>query len=103
MAGKTKTYLRADIESYILEWEKSGKSKKQFCRENNITESLFYYWYKRYKLNRTSINDEFIPIIIKPKATHPENRIDIHYPNGVKLTLSGKNDTTFLRALIGIR
>ncbi len=42
-----KTNKQTLWEERLIDWEKSGLSKRQWCRENNITEHQFYYWMKR--------------------------------------------------------
>ena len=41
------------MQQVILQWQQSGKSKKAFCKEHNITSQTFHYWYKRWS-NGTS-------------------------------------------------
>ena len=28
----------------IADWQQSGKSKRAYCKENGISEAVFYYW-----------------------------------------------------------
>lgn len=47
-------------EERILEWEKSGLSKRKWCQENKVTEHQFYYWMKRInEYNESESSNEF--------------------------------------------
>jgi hypothetical protein len=31
----------------VTDWQRSGKSKKQYCHDNGISYSKFHYWFSR--------------------------------------------------------
>ncbi len=41
-------------------WQQSGLSQKQFCLQNTITHSTFYYWYRVYKSAQKK-TESFLP------------------------------------------
>ncbi|WP_394366719.1 IS66 family insertion sequence element accessory protein TnpA [Pedobacter alluvionis] len=43
----------------IEDWQSRGKSKKQYCLENEINEAKFYYWYSRMRRKEDTPLDLF--------------------------------------------
>ena len=81
------------MQSMIVDWQRSGKSKKAYCAENGINEATFYYWFSRIKENHTA-GGNFITIDKAPR----KNDIEIIYPNGVRIKV--ENDLGLLSQLI---
>ena len=46
----------------IEEWQRSGVSKKKFCKTRQIAEWKFYYWLKQYKEKDQNTTGHFVPI-----------------------------------------
>jgi transposase-like protein len=85
----------------IEQWKESGMTQAAFCREYKISESLFYYWHRRYKQENNQNN--FLPVQIKAVNKPTEsNPIEIHYPNQVRLVIPANTPIEFIRQLIGI-
>ena len=84
---------RERMQSMIVDWQRSGKSKKAYCAENGINEATFYYWFSRIKENHTA-GGNFITIDKAPR----KNDIEIIYPNGVRIKV--ENDLGLLSQLI---
>ncbi len=102
-------------------FESSGLRVKEFCQNECILESKFYYWKRRlreHKIDKERQPD-FVPIAFSgsspqlqtksraqqrsiPEHMHPcdENVFEIVYPNGVKLRVPVGADLTHLRTLI---
>ena len=85
-----------EMRPIIEKWEVSGLTKKEFCKQHNLAPSVFYYWYKKYKSPGST--GGFIPI--KIKNTFQESPLEILYPNGVKLKLTGDVPPSLLRQYI---
>ena len=79
----------------IKEWELSGLTKKEFCSQQGIAQSVFHYWYKRCKQENNT--GGFVPVrVSNPQA----DQISIHYPNGVIIKLPANMPPTLLRQYI---
>lgn len=100
--------------------ESSGLSAREFCFNEGIAPSTFYYW--RKKLQRREIGKkDFIPLLVKPPGSSlPQghsrdiNRkeyqpgqmagdntlLELIYPNGTLLRIKEDLDLAHLRALI---
>ncbi|HYW97252.1 MAG TPA: transposase [Bacteroidales bacterium] len=94
----------------------SGLTVKEFCSNEGIVPSTFYYWKK--KLQVTSGKNDFIPLIVKPSLSSQGNRntsrrdyqsdqltgdhvlLELVYPNGTLVRIKEDLDLTYLRALI---
>jgi hypothetical protein len=93
----------------ITEWEMSGKTRKAFCRERDLTVATFSYW--RTKLNRLGSTETGVPVrdsfVRYSLPTSVSNGITIEWPDGLKLRLpSGFNlneIVELVRALKGDR
>jgi hypothetical protein len=110
------------IESKFLEiyrrHQESGLTTKEFCSNEGIAESTYYYWFKKTKYRR--VKQEFIPLVVKPSPgvpaqsyinnNHPhvhESRntgegmlLEVEYPNGTRLRIKQDLDLAHLRTLV---
>jgi hypothetical protein len=71
----------------IDEWEESGKTRKEFCREKNVTIANFGYW--RTKINKIENpkpqgNNTFIRCKL---SSSPSKGFFLEWPEGMKLRL----------------
>lgn len=97
--------------------KESGLNIKDFCTNEGIAHSTFYYWRKKY--NNSRDKNSFIPLIInsttqssKHTAVHHqtsakqytpiynEDLLEIVYPNDTRLRVKKDIDLNQLRALI---
>ncbi len=97
--------------------QESGLSVKDFCSNECIAESTFYYWRKKFQ--KGSLSKGFIPLVVKQqtplsrnftKDQHPQQNgqgqteddfcLEVVYPNGTKLRVKNDMDISGLRALI---
>ena len=81
----------------IEEYQQSVQSQTQFCRENNIPKSTFYYWLRKYKKEQ-SVTDAFIPLNISHSNAGQNHRIDL--PNGVIIYVNGMAGLELISNLI---
>ncbi len=81
--------------SLIDYWKSGKKSKLEICRENNFSLAKFKYWYRIYTDNqdvkRLKPTDSFTKI----SAFEVPNKLELEYPNGVKI----KVDSTDLGSI----
>ena len=77
---------------------KSGLSNKEWCKQNQIAEHIFYYWQANYrKENRPT--ESFLPI---STGQAPKPGIKIVYPNGVQLELNENTSPSLIATLINL-
>lgn len=103
---KSNKKLKSQMFQLIKTWEESGIPKKTFAREQGLTISKFKYWLYKYK-NRNVVSKKgqvtektFIPIdVLSPR---PADKIEIQYPNGVRVLLSNTFSLEEVKYLITI-
>lgn len=99
--------------------QESGLSVREFCANEGVAYSTFYYWYKKAKPRRGK--QEFIPLVVKPSQSVPaqtqgylatpppvhESRntgedmiLEVEYPNGTRLRIKQELDFAHLRTLV---
>ena len=104
------------------EYLESGLTVRGFCGNQNMKESLFYYWQNKLR-NQLPPKRGFVPVIfdkepqfrspqtLPPVQNSPKNlpssevsnqsfSCEITYPNGVSLKLNGSSDPQMLRSLL---
>lgn len=69
-------------------WEKSGLSRREFCRQNQLAISTFYYWQKKFK----EANDDFQgtrDLIKLPIHSTKDKNVNfvLEFPGGYKLQI----------------
>jgi len=85
--------------SFIRAWEKSGLSKKRFCKEHQVTEHLFYYWYRKYRQNNESTTEGFVPVRLNNNESITGS-FEVSYPNGVRVSLPTGTNFSDIKSLI---
>ena len=108
-------------ESLFLELQKrqqeSGLNVKDFCSNEGINPSTFYYWLKKFQ--KPTPAKRFIPLVVKSPQGGTTQRytkgeppvqglgqmeddalLELVYPNGTKLRIKKDLDLSHLRSLI---
>jgi hypothetical protein len=98
--------------------KESGLSVRDFCSNELIAPSTFYYWQKKLKTSRRLPG--FIPVVVDSQSpsqylTHKEQGVltpnkkgadkrdflfEFEYPNGMQVRVTREVDYSVLRALI---
>lgn len=78
---------------HIEACNRSGLTVSDYCLQNGIVKSNYYYWLK--KLNGGSKSSGFTALSITPVTA-----LAITYPNGVQLNFSGTLDASIVKALV---
>lgn len=77
----------------VSEWRQSGKTKKEYCAENDLNYAQFQYWVKRSK-EKFADSGSFLELQNSPR----ESSVEILYPNGVRVRVAA--DIVFVSQLI---
>jgi hypothetical protein len=96
--------------------QESGLSVREFCMNEGMSYSTFYYWYKKTKHKRG--NQDFISLVVKPGQPVPSQSyvdtppvgesmntgdgllLEVEYRNGTKLRIQQGMDLAHLRTLV---
>lgn len=113
-----------DFKEIYSRFLSSGLSVKDFCYNEDLLESRFYYWQKKLKSVLPSKQPGFIPLVITNSASSgslpcdneplqtlpgfsPERvkplTCDISFPNGISLRIKGDVDCEFIRQLLMLK
>lgn len=101
MIKPEKQNRQAEMFALIDQWQQSGQSQQLFCSQSGVAKSIFYYWLKKYRMMQQDIAG-FIPVNIRSTNQHFKHTIEVQYPNGVSLRLSGIAGVSVLKALINL-
>jgi len=83
----------AAMRTHIETCSKSGLTVTDYCSQNGLIKSNYYYWLK--KLNGINQPSGFTAISVTKSAS-----IEISYPNGVQLSYTGDISATVIKALV---
>ena len=100
-----KSEHRRKMFSLIKRYLESDMSGRDFYRQHNLSEHLFYYWRRQYLDSQpSSANNKFVAVEVKspeqPSVNDIKGVIQIQYPNGVQVTVEESVSISRLRALI---
>jgi len=88
----------------IREWESGNISQLAFYREHGISKSTFYYWRKKYlkEYGGKGKKEKFIPVNVsnQDSGENSTGKVELVYPNGVRLACSSEMDLARLKPLI---
>lgn len=83
----------------IQSFKDSGLSQYSFCKEHNLSYSVFQYWLKKFKKEADqNLSSGFVELKASSKTFSKE--VEIIFPSGIKVVLSGKHDPDFIRSLV---
>lgn len=91
---------RQEMFFLIKQWQTSGINQRDFCKQHDLSIHAFHYWLRKYKQSNTTSKDGFLPVEIGPPVNDPRGDIQIHYPNGVLITLDKAVSISRIKALI---
>lgn len=81
------------IEAYL----EDGNTQKAFCAEKGLSISVFGYWLRRYRRERTA-KGGFVEVAPAGAADRP--LLEVAYPSGVRLRFFAPVDPAYLERLL---
>lgn len=80
------------------------KTNEQFCIEQGITQSVLYYWMRKFREEQSGDKESsaFVKVNISGKPATQESGIEVVYPDGTRLRLGNEVKTSWLRELIPV-
>ena len=91
-----KQYTMDQRYALLAEWQLSGKSVNQFCRDKNLNATTFHGWRKRYKGKPQSLVE--VPVKL-PKETVKGPSIELQWKS-YRIILDRDFDTITLKKLL---
>jgi len=85
---------REEMFALIKRWKESGKTQKQFSRENGIKYSKFLYWMKKYRQSSLSQNNDFLPLEVIASGgsknsieSTTQPKVEVEFSSGITLRI----------------
>lgn len=86
---------REQKEELILQWQQSGKSRKEFCQEHGITYNSLVGWCKQFKDRKASSG--FTEVKVKSDSGL---FAQVHLPGGIKIDFFHSVPVEYFQSLI---
>jgi hypothetical protein len=109
---KNQKYSKAEMFLTIERWQKSGLSQVKFCAREKISLKTFHYWLRKYRNEKsleskqnTKDSETFIPVEVSGSIANKSmplgsGRIELLFPNGVRMSSPAGIDVVWLKSLI---
>jgi hypothetical protein len=83
---------------HIKDWQQSGLSQADYCRQNKLPDHQLTYWKKRILKKEPTVS--FIPLVLPGQQPSNYRGIRVTTPNGFTIEIDGGIETTALKQLI---
>ena len=87
---------REQKEEIILQWQQSGKSRKEFCQEKGITYNSLVGWCKQFKDKKASSG--FAEVKVKADTGL---FAQVHFPRGIRIDFFQSVPVEYFQSLLG--
>ncbi len=92
----------------VKSWQEGKQSKSDFCKDQPINIHTFTYWVQKYKIDSgekkvKSKSEKFISLKVKNSEPLHHQGIELCYPNGIRLKITGQADIAYLESLLRIK
>lgn len=91
-------------------WQESGLNQRKFCEQEKLSLQTFGYWLRKYRNEKEALTKEkpsetFIPVEVpasglKEPSFLSSDKIEVSFPNGVRLNCPAGIDIAQLKTLI---
>lgn len=82
-------------ERHIQQWQDSGQSKIDYCRDNELPYHQLIYWCgksRQFDKTHTAVESSFVNVCVSPAQNKPAATLSLELPNGI--TVGGVNAET---------
>ena len=109
---KNQKYSKDYMYRAIAQWQGSGLSQVKFCSGEKLSVKTFSYWLRKYRQEKgvsfggsKKARETFIPLKVSGTKTERDpsanfGRIEVSFPNGVRLSCPAGIDIGQLKTLI---
>ena len=84
------------MEQHIVQCSASGMQVRQYCLEQNIQSSTYYYWLKKLQAPIDKKIGSFLQVL----PIEQSSRIEIILPNGVKISFENLVPADYVKQLV---
>jgi transposase-like protein len=108
----------ASFRELLIRHKESGLTIRDFCFNEGISESIYYYWLKKHR-NEADKPKEFIPLLVgnhlpaqrknqllqsnttsQEMHLQDENQMEFVFPNGTRLMIRNQVDPAILQTIV---
>lgn len=83
---KTSDIRTALWQQRINDWNESGVSRAQFCRDHELSYYVFNYWFAKFNSSMPKKN-QLVPVVVANRqGPDDQSTLQIKLPNGVCIT-----------------
>ena len=95
-------YKEEEMRKVYSDWQRSGLSKKDYCRVKNLPISTFHYWAKKFRsAEAIRAGHDFIELDLpQPQEVPLMPKLEVEYPSGVKLRFYREVEANWLKTLL---
>lgn len=86
---------KEEMQVVISEWETSGLTKKEFCRQRGLRYPTFHYWIKQVGSDRQKGFTE-----VSLQADTRVGLFEITFPSGARISLQNIPSPTWVREVV---
>ena len=87
---------RQAMEQHIAQCSASGMQVRQYCQEQHIQSSTYYYWLKKLQAPTNKNTGSFVRV----EPMQQNSRIEISLVNGVKICFENLVPVDYLKQLL---
>lgn len=98
--SKKREQQRQDWQKHIKQWQESGLKQAEYCRQNNLSDKLFY-WYKRKYADLKPDTKKFIRIpSVNNTGNSPAGKYEIILQGNIHIRVNHDFNSENLKRLI---
>lgn len=90
-------HTKKEMRTLYVNWQKSGLSKRIFCKTNGLPYGTFMYWQKQLLISTPEEEQGFSEIPIRPVCSYP---VEVIFPSGVRMVFQTTPSVDWLKALV---
>ena len=84
------------MEQHVAQCSASGMQVRQYCQEQNIQSSTYYYWLKKLQGTPNKNTGSFLRV----EPIELSSRIEISLPNGIKISFENLVPADYVKQLV---
>lgn len=97
--SNNKQRTRQEMYSLLNLWKASGISQQSFCKEHQISYSVFQYWLKKLRKEDCDQTAAFMEVKISSAAASSAE-LEIVFPTGARVIFKTPPAPSFIRNLV---
>jgi len=97
--GKLTIRTKEEIQSLVELWKQGGKSKTEFCREQNINYQTFIGWTTPKKSHHKKTSS-FLPLTVSAEEEKQNIFAEVYFRNGSRICFHQSVSAKYFQSLL---